>query len=40
MSANKEAQEEELEVLTSIYEGDTEFKSVDGHTYQYKVTKS
>ena len=33
-----EMQTEELEVLRSIYEGDTAFIEVDEKTFQYKVT--
>ena len=32
-----ELQAEELEVLRSIYEGDTAFIEVDEKTFQYKV---
>jgi hypothetical protein len=32
----KEAQEEELEVLRSIYEEDERFKEIDATTFQYK----
>ncbi|CAC5388454.1 RWD domain-containing protein 4 [Mytilus coruscus] len=34
--SNKELQEEELEVLHSIYDGDDSFKQVDQTTFQYK----
>ena len=33
----REAQEEELEVLRSIYESDERFKEIDPTTFQYKV---
>lgn len=33
----QEMQEEEREALSSIYEGDTDFKQVNPTTYQYKV---
>lgn len=32
-----EAQQEELEVLHSIYEGDTNFKEIAPNVFQYKV---
>lgn len=38
MGDEAEQQLEEVEVLTSIYEGDENFKQVDSKTYQYKVT--
>lgn len=37
MSDDAEQQAEEIEVLTSIYEGDENFKQVNSKTYQYKV---
>lgn len=37
---NSENQEEELEVLRSIYEGDANFKEMNIKTFQYKVTFS
>lgn len=33
----QEAQEDEREVLLSIYDGDTAFKQVSPKTFQYKV---
>ncbi|CAK1581469.1 unnamed protein product [Parnassius mnemosyne] len=39
MSEDAEQQAEEIEVLKSIYEGDENFKQVDGTTYQYKYTE-
>lgn len=40
MSENTlEQQAEELEALTSIYEGDNYFKQLDNTTFQYKVSK-
>jgi hypothetical protein len=35
---NSENQEEELEVLRSIYEGDGSFKELSPKSFQYKVT--
>lgn len=35
--SNQELQEEEREVLQSIYDGDTSFKELNPTTYQYKV---
>lgn len=35
--STKELQDEEREVLSSIYDGDECFKQVDPNTYQYKV---
>lgn len=35
--STKELQNEEREVLSSIYDGDDCFKQVDPETYQYKV---
>lgn len=38
MSAElKEQQDEELEALVSIYDGDNAFKQVNPTTFQYKV---
>lgn len=37
---DKELQEEEREVLLSIYEGDECFKQVAPNVFQYKVSKS
>lgn len=37
MSNAKELQDEEKEVLISIYEGDSAFKQVSETVYQYKV---
>lgn len=37
MSNNEELQNEEREVLLSIYDGDESFKQIDPKTYQYKV---
>lgn len=37
MAAN-ELQEEEREVLSSIYEGDDSFKQISSDTFQYKVS--
>nr|XP_054749118.1 RWD domain-containing protein 4-like [Lytechinus pictus] len=37
MSTSKEEQEEEREVLLSIYDGDACFKAVNDTTYQYRV---
>lgn len=34
---NSESQDEELEVLRSIYEGDESFKELNPKTFQYKV---
>lgn len=34
--SNSELQEEEREVLLSIYEGDDKFKEISSTTYQYK----
>lgn len=34
---NSECQEEELEVLRSIYEGDESFREMNPKTFQYKV---
>lgn len=36
--STKELQDEEREVLSSIYDGDECFKQIDSSTYQYKVT--
>lgn len=33
----KEQQDEELEALVSIYEGDDAFKQINPTTFQYKV---
>lgn len=35
--STKELQDEEREVLSSIYDGDECFKQIDLNTYQYKV---
>lgn len=35
---SSESQEEELEVLRSIYEGDENFKEINLQTFQYKVS--
>ena len=35
----EELQEEELEVLRSIYDGDTNFTVLNDKTFQYKVSK-
>lgn len=35
-----ELQEEEREVLSSIYDGDDSFKQIDPTVYQYKVSVS
>lgn len=35
--SDAELQEEEREVLLSIYEGDENFKQVDKNVFQYKV---
>lgn len=35
--STKELQDEEREVLSSIYDGDECFKQIDPNTYQYKV---
>lgn len=35
--STKELQDEEREVLSSIYDGDDCFKQIDPNTYQYKV---
>lgn len=35
--SEKELQDEEREVLLSIYEGDEAFKELSADTYQYKV---
>lgn len=37
MTSNKEEQQEEREVLLSIYDGDTCFKELNDTTYQYRV---
>ena len=34
---SSESQDEELEVLRSIYEGDTSFREMNPKTFQYKV---
>lgn len=39
MSETSALQEEEREVLLSIYEGDECFKNVNSTTFQYKVRK-
>lgn len=36
--SDSELQEEEKEVLLSIYEGDPAFKMISDNTYQYKVS--
>lgn len=36
--STKELQDEEREVLSSIYDGDECFKQIDAKTYQYKVS--
>lgn len=36
--AESEQQEEEIEVLLSIYDGDPNFKQISPSTYQYKVS--
>ena len=36
---NSESQQEELEVLRSIYDGDASFKEMGPCTFQYKVSK-
>nr|CAI5851656.1 unnamed protein product [Callosobruchus analis] len=38
--AQEEIQDEEREVLSSIYEGDESFKQIDDKTYQYKYGDS
>lgn len=38
--STKELQDEEREVLSSIYDGDEFFKQIDLSTYQYKVGRS
>lgn len=38
--AESEQQEEEREVLLSIYEGDPAFKQISHTTYQYKVSSN
>lgn len=35
--SNSELQNEEREVLQSIYDGDQQFKEVSSNTFQYKV---
>ena len=35
---NSESQQEELEVLRSIYEGDSSFREMGPCTFQYKVS--
>lgn len=37
---NQELQDEEREVLMSIYDGDPAFKQLSSNTYQYKVIKT
>lgn len=36
--STKELQDEEREVLSSIYDGDECFKQIDPNTYQYKAS--
>lgn len=37
---SEEAQEEEREVLSSIYDGDLSFKQISPTVFQYKVTNT